>query len=221
MSSIITLQGITRLLSGQPVLSDVCLSISRGESCAIVGASGSGKSTLLNLIGQLDQPCRGTLLIDGYDMTDAGPDQRAVMRNRLLGFIFQSFNLLPRLSALDNVALPLCYRGIPLSTARQAAHSQLVKVGLEHRASYRPADLSGGQRQRVAIARALVTDPKVLLADEPTGSLDSDTAQDIVGLLVALNRQQGTTVLMVTHDPALARCMDRRLLVHGGAVFDA
>jgi len=221
MSSIITLQGINRLMNGQPILTDVCLSIPRGESCAIVGASGSGKSTLLNLIGQLDQPCRGTLLIDGYDMTQAGPDQRAVMRNRLLGFIFQSFNLLPRLSALDNVALPLSFRGIPLSVARQAAHIQLVNVGLEHRARYRPAELSGGQRQRVAIARALVTGPKILLADEPTGNLDSDTAQDIMGLLVALNREQGMTLLMVTHDPALAQCMDRRLLVREGAVFDA
>ncbi|WP_027918488.1 MULTISPECIES: ABC transporter ATP-binding protein [unclassified Pseudomonas] len=221
MKYVISLSGITRVLNRQPILRGISLSIPYHQACAIVGTSGSGKSTLLNLIGLLDKPCGGQLILDGQDMTNANDDRRALMRNRLLGFIFQSFNLLPRLSALDNVALPLCYRGIPLSTARQAAHSQLVKVGLEHRASYRPADLSGGQRQRVAIARALVTDPKVLLADEPTGSLDSDTAQDIVGLLVALNRQQGTTVLMVTHDPALARCMDRRLLVHEGAVFDA
>lgn len=154
-------------------------------------------------------------------MTHATADQHAIARNRLLGFVFQSFNLLPRLSVLDNVALPLSYRGIRLASARQAAKAQLESVGLGHRAQNRPADLSGGQRQRVAIARALVTGPRILLADEPTGNLDSETAQDIMQLLSTLNREQGMTLLMVTHDPAMAQCMDRCLQVRDGAVFDA
>lgn len=221
MTSIISLHGITRRLGGEAVLQDVSLSLPAGQSCAIIGASGSGKSTLLNLIGLLDQPCHGRLVLDGRELAHADDDQRAITRNRLLGFVFQSFNLLPRLSVLDNVALPLSYRGIRLASARQAAKVALEKVGLEHRVKYRPADLSGGQRQRVAIARALVTQPPILLADEPTGNLDGDTAQDIIGLLTRLQREQRMTWLMVTHDPALAQCMDRCLLVRDGGVFDA
>lgn len=221
MSPIIVMQGITRLLGNEAILCDVSFSLPAGQSCAIVGSSGSGKSTLLNLIGLLDQPCRGRLALDGCDMTQANADQHAIARNRLLGFVFQSFNLLPRLSVLDNVALPLSYRGIRLASARQAAKVQLENVGLGHRAQNRPADLSGGQRQRVAIARALVTGPRILLADEPTGNLDSETAQDIMQLLSTLNREQGMTLLMVTHDPAMAQCMDRCLQVRDGAVFDA
>ncbi|MBH3409525.1 ABC transporter ATP-binding protein [Pseudomonas putida] len=170
MTSIISLHGITRRLGGEAVLQDVSLSLPAGQSCAIIGASGSGKSTLLNLIGLLDQPCHGRLVLDGRELAHADDDQRAITRNRLLGFVFQSFNLLPRLSVLDNVALPLSYRGIRLASARQAAKVELEKVGLEHRVKYRPADLSGGQRQRVAIARALITQPPILLADEPTGN---------------------------------------------------
>ncbi|MGJ7547180.1 ABC transporter ATP-binding protein [Pseudomonas alloputida] len=221
MTSIIALHGVTRRLGGEAVLQDVSFSIPAGQSCAVVGASGSGKSTLLNLIGLLDQPCHGRLVLDGNEMAQADADQRAITRNRLLGFVFQSFNLLPRLSVLDNVALPLSYRGIRLASARQIAKVQLEKVGLEPRANYRPADLSGGQRQRAAIARALVTEPRILLADEPTGNLDHDTAQDIIGLLTTLNREQFMTLLMVTHDPAMAQCMDRCLLVRNGGVFDA
>ncbi|WP_176508273.1 MULTISPECIES: ABC transporter ATP-binding protein [Pseudomonas] len=221
MTSIISLHGITRRLGGEAVLQDVSLSFPAGQSCAIIGASGSGKSTLLNLIGLLDQPCHGRLVLDGRELAQADDDQRAITRNRLLGFVFQSFNLLPRLSVLDNVALPLSYRGIRLASARQAAKVALEKVGLEHRVKYRPADLSGGQRQRVAIARALVTQPPILLADEPTGNLDGNTAQDIIGLLTRLQREQRMTWLMVTHDPALAQCMDRCLLVRDGGVFDA
>lgn len=220
MNPIIAMQGITRLLGNEAILCDVSFSLPAGQSCAIVGASGSGKSTLLNLIGLLDQPCRGRLILDGCDMTQANADQRAIARNCSLGFVFQSFNLLPRLSVLDNVALPLTYRGIRLASARQAAKAQLEKVRLAHRALNRPADLSGGQRQRVAIARALVTGPRILLADEPTGNLDGDTAQDIMGLLSSLNREQAMTLLMVTHDPGMAQCLDRRLRVRDGAVFD-
>ncbi|WP_087500473.1 ABC transporter ATP-binding protein [Pseudomonas sp. SID14000] len=221
MNSSISLHGFTRLLGGQTILHDVSFSIFPGESCAITGPSGSGKSTLLNLIGLLDQPCRGRLVLDGCDMTHATANQRAITRNRLLGFVFQSFNLLPRLSILDNVALPLSYRGIGLASARRAATLQLEKVGLAHCARNRPADLSGGQRQRVAIARALVTGPRILLADEPTGNLDCETAQEIIGLLCRLNHEQGMTLLMVTHDPAMAQRMQRRMQVRDGGVFDA
>ncbi|MFJ4442444.1 ABC transporter ATP-binding protein [Pseudomonas sp. NPDC089422] len=221
MTSIISLHGVTRRLGGEAVLQDVSFSLPAGQSCAIIGASGSGKSTLLNLIGLLDQPCHGRLVLDGNEAAQADADQRAITRNRLLGFVFQSFNLLPQLSVLENVALPLSYRGIRLASARQIAKVQLEKVGLEPRAKYRPADLSGGQRQRVAIARALVTEPRILLADEPTGNLDGDTARGIIGLLTTLNREQFMTLLMVTHDPAMARCMDRCLLVRNGGVFDA
>ncbi|HCV39904.1 ABC transporter ATP-binding protein [Pseudomonas vlassakiae] len=221
MIPIIALHDITRRLGGEAVLQDVSLSLPAGQSCAIIGGSGSGKSTLLNLIGLLDQPCHGRLVLDGCELAHADDDQRAIIRNRLLGFVFQSFNLLPRLSVLDNVALPLSYRGICLASARQLAKAQLEKVGLEHRAKYRPAHLSGGQRQRVAIARALVTEPRILLADEPTGNLDGETARDIIGLLTKLNREQCMTLLVVTHDPTIARCMDRCLLVRNGGVFDA
>lgn len=221
MTRSIVMQGIARWIGNEGILRDVSFSLHAGQSCAITGPSGSGKSTLLNLIGLLDQPCRGRLVLDGCDMTHATADQRAITRNRLLGFVFQSFNLLPRLSILDNVALPLSYRGIGLVSARRAAALQLEKVGLAHRARNRPADLSGGQRQRVAIARALVTGPRILLADEPTGNLDCETAQAIIGLLCRLNHEQGMTLLMVTHDPAMAQRMQRRLLVRDGGVFDA
>ncbi|SUD67467.1 ABC transporter-like protein [Pseudomonas putida] len=221
MNPIVCVNGIARILGCQPVLQDVSLSIPRGQTCAIIGPSGSGKSTLLNLIGLLDQPCRGQIVLAGRDMTAATADQRAIMRNRLLGFIFQSFNLLPRLTALDNVALPLSYRGIGRVAARQAAQQQLEAVGLGQWAQHLPADLSGGQRQRVAIARALVTEPALLLADEPTGNLDGATAEGIAALLLALNRERGVTLLMVTHDPAMARRMDRCIKVRNGGAFDA
>ncbi|QXH52420.1 ABC transporter ATP-binding protein [Pseudomonas fakonensis] len=220
MSAGIVLQGITRHLGGQAILDQVSLSIPVGQTCAIVGPSGSGKSTLLNLIGLLDQPCSGRLLVDGHDMTRASAAQRAIMRNRSLGFVFQSFNLLARLTALDNVALPLSYRGIGLHAARRAAELQLAAVGLQARRLHYPAQLSGGQRQRVAIARALVTEPRLLLADEPTGNLDSTTAADILLLLKALNRERGLTLVMVTHDPGMASHMQRCLQVCGGQVSD-
>lgn len=221
MNPIVCVHGIARILGCQPVLQDVSLSIPRGQTCVIIGPSGSGKSTLLNLIGLLDQPCRGQVVLAGRDMTAATADQRAIMRNRLLGFIFQGFNLLPRLTALDNVALPLSYRGIGRVAARQAAQQQLEAVGLGQRAQHLPADLSGGQRQRVAIARALVTEPALLLADEPTGNLDGATAEGIAALLLGLNRERGVTLLMVTHDPAMARRMDRCIEVRNGGAFDA
>ncbi|ATO35621.1 putative ABC transporter ATP-binding protein YknY [Dickeya dianthicola] len=221
-TDLICLQRITHVYATaaatQPVLHDVSLSVPKGQSCAIVGASGSGKSTLLSIIGLLDQPTSGRLLLAGSDMTQANADERAVMRNQAIGFVFQNFNLLPRLDALDNVALPLCYRGIPRQSARQMARRQLVRVGLAERLHHRPADLSGGQRQRVAIARALVGDPALLLADEPTGNLDSQTAHEIIDLLLTLNREQAVTLVIVTHDAGIARRMQRCVQVQDGRV---
>lgn len=206
--------------SRQAVLHDVSLSIPAGQSCAIVGASGSGKSTLLNLIGLLDEPTSGRVVLEGQDMTRANAESRAIARNRIVGFVFQSFNLLPRLTALDNVALPLLYRGIAQQQARQAARLQLERVGLAERGHHCPADLSGGQRQRVAIARALVGAPSLLLADEPTGNLDSQTAQAIITLLLSLNRECGATLVVVTHDGGIADRMARCIQVIDGRVVD-
>ncbi|MGM3173705.1 ABC transporter ATP-binding protein [Dickeya lacustris] len=202
------------------VLHDISLSVARGQSCAIIGASGSGKSTLLNIIGLLDKPTGGRLWLAGTEMTQASDDARAMMRNRAIGFIFQSFNLLARLDLQDNVALPLYYRGIARPLARQRAREQLARVGLAGREHHRPADLSGGQRQRVAIARALVGEPALLLADEPTGNLDSQTAQDIIDLLLMLNHQYAVTLVMVTHDNSLARRMQRCIQVRDGRIWE-
>ncbi|MBX6963169.1 ABC transporter ATP-binding protein [Alcaligenes faecalis] len=206
--------------STQAVLHDVSLSIPAGQSCALVGASGSGKSTLLNLIGLLDEPTQGRVFLNGLDQTGASSDQRAMMRNQSIGFVFQSFNLLPRLDALDNVALPLLYRGLPRQTAREAAQIQLKQVGLEQRSHHLPADLSGGQRQRVAIARALIGKPALLLADEPTGNLDSQTAEDIMALLLTLNKEHHTTLIVVTHDNTIASRMARCLHMRDGRVYE-
>ena len=224
-TDLIRLENITHAYAtgatSQAVLYDVSFSVPTGQSCAIVGASGSGKSTLLNLIGLLDEPTSGRVLLAGEDMTNADAESRAIARNRIIGFVFQSFNLLPRLDALDNVALPLLYRGIPQPQARQAALTQLERVGLSNRSHHRPADMSGGQRQRVAIARALVGEPSLLLADEPTGNLDSQTAQDIIGLLLSLNRERGTTLVVVTHDTGIADRMARCIQVRDGRIEEA
>jgi len=214
---LISLQGIGKRyeLAGQQlsILNDVCLSIARGDSCGILGASGSGKSTLLNILGLLDLP--------NHDIFNATPDELAAIRNQQIGFVFQSFNLLPRLSALDNVALPLSYRGVSRHDSVEQALRMLDQVGLADRAHHRPADLSGGQRQRVAIARALVGNPSVILADEPTGNLDSTTAQDIMDLLLALNREQQVTLIIVTHDAHIAERLERKILVRNGVVQEA
>ncbi|KTC52218.1 ABC transporter ATP-binding protein [Pseudomonas fluorescens ABAC62] len=219
---LISLQGIGKRyeLAGQElsILNDVCLTIARGDSCGILGASGSGKSTLLNILGLLDVPSAGQYHFAGHDIFRASPDQLAAIRNQQIGFVFQSFNLLPRLSALDNVALPLSYRGVPRNESVDHALRMLEQVGLADRAHHRPADLSGGQRQRVAIARALVGKPSVILADEPTGNLDSSTAQDIMDLLLTLNREQQVTLIIVTHDAQIAERLTRKILVHNGVV---
>lgn len=207
-------------LAGQAlsILNDVSLCIARGDSCGILGASGSGKSTLLNILGLLDLPNCGQYHFAGHDIFSASPDELAAIRNQQIGFVFQSFNLLPRLSALDNVALPLSYRGVSRHASVEQALRMLEQVGLAERAHHRPADLSGGQRQRVAIARALVGNPSVILADEPTGNLDSGTAQDIMNLLLGLNREQQVTLVIVTHDPQIAERLERKILVRNGVV---
>lgn len=201
-------------------LRDVSLNIRRGERCALVGASGSGKTTLLNILGLLDRPSSGRFLLGGTDILQAGRDDLSRIRNREIGFVFQSFNLLPRLTALDNVALPLSYRGFARGAAREAAMERLAQVGLADRAGHRPADLSGGQRQRVAIARALIGSPSIILADEPTGNLDAATAGDIMALLLSLNEEHGVTLVMVTHDATLAGRFRRRIEVRSGAIRD-
>jgi len=210
------------IMAGQhlAILDRVSLTVRRGESCAIVGPSGSGKSTLLNILGLLDQPASGSILLNGHDMTSATSDKRAGIRNRMIGFVFQSYNLLPRMSALDNVALPLLYRGCPRAQAIQRAHTQLERFGLGKRSSHRPAELSGGQKQRVAIARALVGDPALILADEPTGNLDATAARDVMNILLRLNRIEGVTLVMVTHDISLARKLGRCLCVRDGKIIE-
>jgi putative ABC transport system ATP-binding protein len=185
-------------------LADVTLEIARGEFTAIMGASGSGKSTLMNLVGCLDRPTRGRYLLDGVDVSTLGPDERAEIRNRKIGFVFQSFNLIPRTSALENVELPLFYGDLPLAEQSRRALHALDTVGLADRAHHLPNQLSGGQQQRVAIARALVNQPPLVLADEPTGNLDTKTSVEILEVFQRLNRSQGITVVIVTHEPDIA-----------------
>jgi putative ABC transport system ATP-binding protein len=202
------------------VLRDVGLHIASGEFCALTGPSGSGKTTLMNLIGLLDRPSCGSINIGGTPAERLSADQTAQLRNRLIGFVFQSFHLLPRYSAVDNAALPLLYRGIGKRERQAMALSALEQVGLRDRASHRPGELSGGQRQRVAIARALIGGPSLLLADEPTGNLDSRTADEIMTLFLKLNAELGLTVIIVTHDSTIAARCPRRIVMRDGQVLD-
>jgi putative ABC transport system ATP-binding protein len=190
-------------------LRELDLIIKEGEFVAIVGTSGSGKSTLMNILGCLDRPTRGTYGLAGFDVGARTNDGRALVRNRLIGFIFQGFNLLPRTTALENVELPLSYRGVPRKQRRKRALEALAAVGLADRVHHTPNQLSGGQQQRVAIARALVTDPPLLLADEPTGNLDTRTSLEVLALLQRLNRDRGITIALVTHEHDIAACASR------------
>ena len=196
----------------------VSLEVERGEFVAVMGSSGSGKSTLMNIIGCLDTPTRGDYWLDGRDVARAGQDTLAEIRNREIGFIFQSFNLIPRTSALENVQLPLFYRAVSLREQRAQAAAALARVGLNGREHHYPAQLSGGQQQRVAIARALVSAPSILLADEPTGNLDTESSREIMALLEGLNRQDGLTVILVTHETDIAAYAARQIQVSDGKI---
>lgn len=191
--------------------------INKGEAVAIMGPSGSGKSTLMNILGCLDRPTAGEYYLDGERVSELSDDQLADIRNRKVGFIFQSFNLLSRSTALANVELPLRYAG-EVPNRRERARQSLVAVGLENRMTHRPYELSGGQQQRVAIARALVNDPAIIMADEPTGNLDSKVGQEIMDLLLQLNRERGTTLIIVTHDPKVAAQTGRIIRVQDGVI---
>jgi ABC-type lipoprotein export system ATPase subunit len=203
-----------------PVLKGVSLTIARGEFVALTGASGSGKSTLMNILGCLDRPTSGRYRLDGLDVSQLSPEERALARGRKIGFVFQNFSLLSRTSALDNVMMPLSYAHPRPSDAagRKRAEEVLHLVGLGDRMDHHPAQLSGGQQQRVAIARALINDPPLLLADEPTGNLDSKTRVEILDMFRHLNRDSGRTVLIVTHDPEVAEFADRAVRIRDGLI---
>jgi len=199
-------------------LRGVSLSIQAGDYMAIIGPSGSGKSTLMHLLGALDRPTKGRLLIDGRDVATLSAPEMAKLRNETIGFVFQSFHLLPRTTALDNVALPLVYRGLNARDRRARAAATLERVGLGHRKSHRPNQMSGGEQQRVAIARALVTEPKLLLADEPTGNLDTKTGVAVLDLLEELNRESGVALVIVTHDLDVAARARTKVTMRDGLV---
>ena len=219
---LIDLRDVTRTyqLGEQTVraLAGIDLQIRAGEYCSVMGPSGSGKSTLLNLIALLDRPSTGQYLLKGEDVTTLSDDELAAVRNRTIGFVFQSFHLIARLTAAENVELPLTLAGIPPRERAPRVAAALAALGLESRASHRPAELSGGQRQRVAIARATIMRPPLLLADEPTGNLDSQAGAQVVEILERLHREEGVTLLMVTHDPAIGQRATRRLRISDGRV---
>jgi len=201
-------------------LQGVSLSIDRGEFVAIMGASGSGKSTFMNIIGFLDRPTSGQYLLEGINGEDLSRDELAEIRNRKIGFVFQGFNLLSRTSALENVELPLVYAGASPSKRKEMAQKALSEVGLEGREHHHPSQLSGGEQQRVAIARSLVNQPSILLADEPTGNLDSKTSEEIMGIFQRLNREMGITIIMITHEADIASFAKRNIHFRDGKIVD-
>ena len=222
---LIGLRGITKSYRtggvATPVLHGIDLDIDRGEYVAIMGQSGSGKSTLMNVLGLLDNADGGSYRLDGGDVTALGAARLAEVRNRTIGFVFQSFNLLKRMTVLENVALPLIYAGVGRAEAKRRAQQQLDRVGLSALGGHMPNQLSGGQQQRVAIARALVNDPPLLLADEPTGNLDTRTTAEVLSVIGDLNRERGLTIVLVTHEPDVAEHAQRLVrLKDGVVVFD-
>ncbi len=205
-----------------PVLKGVSMTVERGELVALMGVSGSGKSTLMNILGCLDHPTSGQYWLDGQEISHLSADQRALLRNHKLGFVFQNFNLLPRTSAMENVVMPLSYSTEHLSDrqARHRAQEFLDRVGLSDRMHHEPSQLSGGEQQRVAIARALINRPAVLFADEPTGNLDSHTSEEVLRMFQQLNQQDGITIILVTHDPGVAKHAQRVIRIHDGVIVN-
>jgi putative ABC transport system ATP-binding protein len=220
---VIELTGIEKIYDTGSVrvhaLRNVNLEIHDGEFVAIMGTSGSGKSTLMNILGCLDRPTAGRYRMEGVDISQLDKDQRADVRNRKLGFVFQGFNLLRRTTALENVELPLIYAGVPAAERVRRGRAALATVGLAYRAESHPSQLSGGQQQRVAIARALVNNPSMLLADEPTGNLDTRTSLDVMGVFQHLNRESGITIVLVTHEPDIAEFAGRVVTVRDGRIL--
>ena len=218
---VIELSGIKKIyqVGGQEVaaLAGIDLNIAKGEFAALMGPSGSGKSTLMNILGCLDRPTVGSYKLDGQEVATLSDDELAVTRNRRIGFVFQNFNLLSRISAADNVALPLVYAGVSRKEREEKAKKILDAVGLGDRAEHQPNELSGGQRQRVAIARALVNDPHIIMADEPTGNLDTKSTKEIMEIFEGLHKE-GRTISLVTHEPDIAACASRQLLVRDGLI---
>jgi len=221
--TLLEMQGIQKVFLTDEVethaLSDVHLKVQKGEWLAIVGPSGSGKTTLLAILGLLDTPTGGSFFLDGRPVQDLTPSERAHVRNRHIGFIFQSFNLIGDLTVFENVELPLTYRGMAADERKKRVEQALERVGMSHRARHMPGQLSGGQQQRVAVARAVAGDPLILLADEPTGNLDSKNGQSVMKLLSELHRA-GSTLIMVTHDPAYARLATRTVTLFDGRIVD-
>ncbi len=221
---LIELRGVTKIYgqghAAMRALDGIDLSIRRGEFVAVMGPSGSGKSTCMNILGCLDTPTGGVYRFEGVNVGRLSRDQRALLRRHYLGFVFQGFNLLNRTSALENVELPLIYRGLPVRQRQAQALAALAAVGLEGWETHTPGELSGGQQQRVAIARAIVSHPEVLLADEPTGNLDSARSQEIMNLLSVFNRERGITIIMVTHEPDMAAFARRRIHFLDGRIAD-
>ena len=224
MSAVISVQNLAKRYTVGDLevraLAGVSLEVARGEFVAVTGPSGSGKSTLMHILGCLDRPSSGRYLLDGTDVSNLSRDELAAVRQRKIGFVFQGVNLLPRTSALDNAALPLLYSGTPLKAAerRRRALAALAAVGVDGRADHHPNQLSGGQQQRVAIARALVNDPSILLADEPTGNLDTRTSLEVMALFQRLNAERGITVVLITHEPDIAEHATRVITVRDGSV---